>query len=45
MERKWLVRWMYASAAAHLIIGLALPWVANDAALDWYRTWLGTPAS
>ena len=41
MERKWLVRWMYASAVAHLAIGLALPWIANAAALDWYLAWLG----
>ena len=41
MQRKWLVRWMYASAAAHLAIGLALPWIADAAALDWYHAWLG----
>ena len=44
MERKWLVRWMYASAVGHLLVGLVLPWIAGAAALDWYLAWLG-PAS
>jgi hypothetical protein len=44
MERKWLVRWMYASAVAHLLVGLLLPWVADAAALGWYHELIG-PAS
>ncbi|WP_083940987.1 DUF4166 domain-containing protein [Pseudoduganella violaceinigra] len=43
MERKWLVRWLYASAAAHLLVGLLLPWAADARALDWYHAWLGGP--
>ena len=45
MERKWLVRWMYASAVAHLLAGLALPWVAGAQALDWYHAVLGPAAA
>lgn len=41
MERKWLVRCLYASAVLHLLAGLALPWVADAAALSWYHAVLG----
>ncbi|WP_342115217.1 cell division protein [Pseudoduganella sp. OTU4001] len=41
MERKWLVRWLYASAIAHLVVGLALPWISSAAALGWYHAALG----
>lgn len=36
--RTWLVRWTYAAIAAHLLVGLLLPWIA-DAALfnDYHR--------
>jgi hypothetical protein len=44
MERKWLVRWMYASAVLHLLVGLALPWVAGAEALAWYHAALGPEA-
>jgi hypothetical protein len=44
-ERKWLVRGLYAGAAAHLVVGLALPWLADSAALDWYHAWLGAPSA
>lgn len=44
MERKWLLRWLYASAVLHLAVGLALPWVAAAPALDWYHAVLGPEA-
>lgn len=37
MERKWLVRWIYASAVAHLVAGIALPMLGRIASLDWYH--------
>jgi hypothetical protein len=45
MERKWLVRWMYASAVLHLLVGLALPWVAGAESLAWYHAALGPEAA
>lgn len=44
MERKWLVRWLYANALLHLAAGQALPWIADAAALDWYHAVLGPSA-
>lgn len=41
MERKWLVRWMYASAVLHLVVGLALPWIAGAELLRPYFDRLG----
>ncbi|GHD65819.1 hypothetical protein [Jeongeupia chitinilytica] len=35
--RVWLVRWLYGAALAHLVVGLALPWVADAALLDGYH--------
>lgn len=37
MERKWLVRWIYASAVAHLLAGVLLPMVSGSATPDWYH--------
>jgi len=37
MERKWLVRWIYASAVGHILVGALLPWIGGIAALDWYH--------
>jgi hypothetical protein len=35
--RRWAVRWTYASAAAHLLVGLLLPWLGGLALLDGYH--------
>ncbi|MFM9434919.1 hypothetical protein ACFDR9_001981 [Janthinobacterium sp. CG_23.3] len=35
--RLWAVRWTYASAAAHLLVAVALPWIAGLALLDGYH--------
>lgn len=35
--RKWLLRWMYAVAAVHMIIGVALPWIGNLPLLETYH--------
>ena len=35
--RIWLVRWMYAVAAAHLLVGILLPLLVGAAALDSYH--------
>lgn len=36
-SRTWLVRWMYAVVAAHLLVGVLLPLVAGAGALDAYH--------
>lgn len=36
-SRTWLVRWMYAAALAHLLVGILLPWIGNAAFLDAYH--------
>ncbi len=35
--RKWLVRWMYAAALAHLLVGLALPWIGGLSIFEGYH--------
>lgn len=35
--RIWLVRWMYATALAHLLVGILLPWIGNAAVFDAYH--------
>ena len=35
--RTWLVRWIYAMAAAHLVVGVLLPLCAGSAFTDTYR--------
>lgn len=35
--RLWLVRWMYAVAAGHLLVGLLLPWIANAGIFENYH--------
>lgn len=35
--RAWLVRWLYAAAVAHLLVGVLLPWLADAALLDGYH--------
>jgi len=38
MERKWLIRWLYAAAVLHIAVGLALPLLAGAPMLDAYHT-------
>lgn len=38
MERKWLIRWLYATAVLHIAVGLALPLLAGAPMLDAYHT-------
>ncbi len=40
--RTWAIRWLYAVFAAHLILGLLLPWFANAALFDAYHRAIGT---
>lgn len=40
--RTWLVRWTYAAIAAHLAVGLLLPWLADAAILDGYHRAIDT---
>ncbi len=35
--RAWIVRWVYATAAAHLLVGFLLPWIADAAIFDAYH--------
>ncbi len=35
--RPWLVKWMYAVVAAHLLVGILLPWIAGLAFFDAYH--------
>lgn len=35
--RTWLVRWMYAAALAHFVVGVLLPWLGNGALFDGYH--------
>ena len=35
--RTWAVRWTYAAIAAHLLVGLLLPWIAGAAVFDGYH--------
>lgn len=35
--RPWLVRWMYATALVHLLVGLALPWIGDLPVFDSYH--------
>ncbi|MDY7538651.1 cell division protein [Undibacterium sp. RTI2.1] len=36
-KRIWLVRWMYAAAAMHLLVGALLPWIANASIFNNYH--------
>ncbi|HWU96910.1 MAG TPA: cell division protein [Oxalicibacterium sp.] len=35
--RTWVVRWMYAVAIVHLLVGFALPWIGNLPVFDSYH--------
>jgi hypothetical protein len=35
--RTWLIRWLYAAAAAHFFAGLALPWIMQAPILESYH--------
>ncbi|ELX12115.1 hypothetical protein Jab_1c07080 [Janthinobacterium sp. HH01] len=35
--RAWLVRWIYMTVAAHLVVGVLLPLCAGAATTDRYR--------
>ena len=35
--RKWLIRWLYAAAFAHFIIGLLLPWISATGLVEVYH--------
>lgn len=37
IARPWLVRWMYATALVHLLVGMALPWIGNLPMFDDYH--------
>ncbi|GGC68355.1 cell division protein [Undibacterium terreum] len=37
VARPWLVRWMYAVVAVHLLVGLLLPWIAGLSVFDAYH--------
>lgn len=40
--RTWAVRWTYAAIAAHLLVGLLLPWFAGAAVFDGYHNAIDT---
>lgn len=40
-RRRWMIRWLYALAAAHLAVGLALPWLADAPLFDAYFRRIG----
>jgi hypothetical protein len=35
--RPWAIRWLYGAIAAHLIVGLLLPWLAGSALFEGYH--------
>jgi len=35
--RRWLIRWLYAAAFVHLLIGLLLPWLSTSSLLEVYH--------
>lgn len=37
IARPWLVRWMYAAALVHLLVGMALPWIGDLPMFDDYH--------
>ncbi|GAB3254437.1 hypothetical protein [Chitinimonas naiadis] len=37
VTRIWLVRWLYAAAIGHLLVGVLLPWIGNLPVLDGYH--------
>lgn len=37
ITRVWLIRWMYATALVHLVVGLVLPWIGNLPVFDTYH--------
>lgn len=37
ITRRRLVRWMYASALVHLLVGVALPWIGDLSVFDGYH--------
>ncbi|MEK6347006.1 MAG: DUF393 domain-containing protein [Burkholderia sp.] len=47
--RRWVVRWLYAAALAHVLVGALLPWLAGSPLMDGYlsgiehRFWGGAP--
>lgn len=34
--RRWVVRWLYAAALAHVLVGALLPWLAGSPLMDGY---------
>lgn len=40
--RTWLVRWLYAVAAGHVVVGALLPWLSNASLLDAYHAGIET---
>lgn len=36
-NRTWMVRWLYLTAAAHLLVGVLLPWLADAPVFDAYH--------
>ncbi|SDP67320.1 hypothetical protein SAMN05216303_10652 [Rhodoferax sp. OV413] len=40
--RTWVVRWMYAAALVHFLVGALLPWVANFALFNSYHQGIET---
>jgi len=35
--RTWMIRWLYAVAAGHVVVGALLPWLASAPLLDGYH--------
>ena len=35
--RKWMIRWLYAAAAGHVLVGALLPWFAAAPLFDGYH--------
>ena len=35
--RRWLIRWMYAAALVHLLVGLVMAWLGDAAIFDGYH--------
>lgn len=49
--RRWMIRWLYAVAAIHLLVGVLLPWIAGASLFNDYHSsietvfWQATPPS
>lgn len=40
--RTWMIRWLYAVAAGHVVVGALLPWLASAPLLDGYHAGIET---